>query len=358
MTRPAADSRTRPSLRLLASVVSCCFLAAGCTAGRTPAGLPTPSHSAGAVVLPSAGTFSAPGSSAAHPSTPAATPAQSPPATGSPSGLPSAARPCGWIGLPPHYQHVVWIWLENKDYASVIGNPSAPYENALANACGLATNAHGITHPSLPNYLAATGGSTFGVHDDAGPAAHPISGPSIFRQIDQAGKSWRAYEESMPYACATASSGEYAVKHNPAAYYVDERAECLHNDVPLDPQLAADASAGRLPSFAFVTPNLCHDMHDCSVAAGDRWLTETLPMLLNSATYRNGELVIVLTFDEGVGSANRIPTIVIAPTIQPGTRVSARLDHYSLLRGTEDLLGLPPLGAAAQAASLAAAFGL
>jgi hypothetical protein len=248
--------------------------------------------------------------------------------------------------------------MENKPYGSVIGSSSAPYENQLAKLCGVATNYHGITHPSLPNYLAATGGSTFGVSDDSGPDAHPLAGQSLFGQLDTAGLRWRAYEESMPSNCDLAAGGRYGTKHNPAVYYTSLRASCGTNDVPLEGNLERDIAAGSLPSFSFVTPNLCDDTHDCSVRTGDKWLATWIPKILDGPNYRSGNTLVVLTWDEGTGSGNQIPTIVVAPSVRPGLTAGARLDHYALLRSTEDLLGLGHLGAAASAPSLATAFGL
>lgn len=248
--------------------------------------------------------------------------------------------------------------MENKPYGSVIGNSAATYENKLAHACGLATNYRGITHPSLPNYLAATGGSTFGVTDDAGPAAHPIANASIFGQLTTASLSWRSYQESMPVACALSSSGTYAVKHNPAAYYTSIRPACAARDLPLAGALGDDVAAGSLPSFAFIVPNLCNDTHDCSVRTGDGWLASWIPRILGGPNYQAGNTVVVLSWDEGVGAGNQIPTVVVAPSVPIGVTSGQRFDHYSLLRTTEDLLGLSPLGAAANAPSLSAAFHL
>lgn len=248
--------------------------------------------------------------------------------------------------------------MENKPYGSVIGSASAPYENALAKDCGLAGNYHGVTHPSLPNYIAATGGSTFGIVDDANPAAHQLSAESIFGQLSAHGLNWRSYEESMPAACAQSPSGEYAVKHNPAAYFISIRSACMADDVPLGGNLDRDIASGTLPSFAFVTPNLCDDTHDCSVRTGDNWLANWIPKIVAGPNYRAGNTLVVLTWDEGVRSGNQIPTIVVAPTVPVGTVSGQRFDHYSLLRTTEDLLGLPRLANAAGAPSLAAAFGL
>jgi phospholipase C len=270
----------------------------------------------------------------------------------------SVANPCGRVATTPTYAHVVWIWMENKPYGSVIGNKGAPYENELANACGLATDYRAITHPSLPNYLAATGGSTFGVTDDAGPSSHPLAATSIFQQLTQANLSWRAYDESMPTTCDRNPSGRYAVKHNPAVYYTAIRQQCAVDDVALEAHLSQDIAAANLPSFAFVTPNLCDDTHDCSVQTGDTWLAAWIPRIVAGANYRSGNTLIVLTWDEGVGANNLIPTIVMAPSVPTGTRGTGALTHYSLLRTTEELLGLPGLGAATTATSMTSMFRL
>jgi hypothetical protein len=112
-------------------------------------------------------------------------------------------------------------------------------------------------------------------------------------------------------------------------------------------------------AFTFVTPNLCDDMHSCSVAAGDRWLSGRLPALLRTPQYRSGSTVVFITWDEDDGAAHQhIPTLVVSPDTRPGTRSAVPFDHYSLLATTEDLLGVPRLGAAAHATSMSRAFGL
>ena len=313
------------------------LLLAGCTVGTSPSDGSATSSS----VRPSAGATA--GSSIAT-AADGSTSAPSP----SVSGV-SSNRPCVGAAQPATWEHVIWIWFENKPSTSIIGSPDASYITTLAASCALAMDYHGITHPSLPNYLAATSGSTNGVADDGGPAAHPLAGPSLFGQVGAAGKEWRSYEESMPSPCALASSGTYAVKHNPAAYFTAVRTDCARWDVGLD-QLTADLGADHLPAFALVTPDLCHDMHSCSVSAGDTWLRRTLPTLLSSSIYAHGTTAILITWDEDDSAhGNRVPLLVVAPSVAPQTRIGAKLDHYSLLRTTEQMLGLPFLGSAAQA---------
>jgi hypothetical protein len=263
---------------------------------------------------------------------------------------PPPGSPCDSSASPPAtYDHVVWIVMENHAYADVINPADAPYTASLADACGLATSFHAEAHPSLPNYIAMTSGDTQGVTDDAGPAEHPLAAQSIFSQTSG---DWRALQESMPVNCALVDGGLYAVRHNPAAYYTGIRAECLTNDIPLGstPDLSA--------RFTFVTPNLCNDTHDCSIRIGDTWLSTFLPRLFASSEYQSGRTAIFLTWDEDDGSdANHIATLVIAPSVPAGTRVSTTFDHYAMLRTTEELLGISAyLGHAATAPSMRSPF--
>src|SRR5436190_8441597 len=234
----------------------------------------------------------------------------------SPSGsAPSAGqRPvgemCGWARTPPaRYQHVIWIWFENHSYNKVVGSSSAPYLNNTVSAkCALATNFHNVSHPSLPNYLGATSGRTDGVDRDCSPSACSSTSRSIFRQLELAGMSWKGYAESMPRNCAIYDSKPYAARHNPPVYYTDVKSTCPANDVPIGDQsagnLSSDLAHNTLPNFAFVTPNLCNDMHSCSVQTGDDWLKAWLPMLVNSQAYNSGKTAIFVTFDEGGGGSH------------------------------------------------------
>jgi phosphatidylinositol-3-phosphatase len=265
-----------------------------------------------------------------------------------------AVSPCGRLQTGPlAIEHVIWIWMENKRYRDVIGSPAAPYENRLARSCGLATNYRGLTHPSLPNYLAATSGSTQGVVDDGPPSSYPLAVESLFSQAP----SWRSYQESMPSRCYRGDTRLYAVKHNPAAYYTN--LECERYDVPLGTvragALAADLRRDTLAAFSFVTPNLCNDTHDCPVSRGDAWMRTWVPKILASPAYRTGRTALFIVWDEDdFSGSNHIPAIVVSPYTRRGARSATRFDHYSLLRTTEDLLRLPPLGHAAEARTMLA----
>ena len=261
--------------------------------------------------------------------------------------------PCGWRPAPPdHWDHVVWIWMENHTSDQVIGTSEAPYETRLAAECGTASDYEVVGSPSLPNYIAMTSGSTQGITDDSGPSSHPLNVPSIFSQLP-AGAS-RSLEESMPSNCLLTDSGDYAVRHNPMAYYITIRTDCLTDDVPLGstPNISA--------RFTFVTPNLCNDTHDCSVATGDTWLSNFLPQILSSTQYQSGSTAVFITWDENDGSSgNHIATLVLSPTTPVDARSGTAYNHYALLRTTEELLGITTyLGGAATAPSMRAAFGL
>jgi len=277
------------------------------------------------------------------------------------------AGPCGTTTTAPTYRHVIWIWFENHD---VMGSSSAPFFNSIASKCGLATNYHNVTHPSLPNYVAATSGtaSLEQLYSDCSPSDDcSSSAPSIFGQ----GETWKAYEESMPSSCDPSNSGDYAVRHNPPAYY-PALTTCSANDVPY-PQLATDLASNALPAFSFITPNVIDDMHDGTVAQGDAWLSSNLPKILASPEYTSGSTVVFVTFDEGTdddGAAGEdcvantsdischVPTIVISPSTPAGSTSATMFSHYSLLATTEQLLGLRALGRAASAATMTAAFNL
>jgi hypothetical protein len=227
------------------------------------------------------------------------------------------------------------IVMENRSYDQVVGNG---YIAKLAAKYGVATDYHGVSHPSLPNYLAMTSGSTWGIADDG---FHALPAGGLGAQLTDAGLEWRAYMEGMNNGCFR-SPYPYALKHNPFAYY---GSNCPSQVVPFT-QFANDMS-GAVPQFVWITPDLCHDGHDCSNKVADTWLAQTVPTILGSSAWQDGG-VLLITWDEGEDNANSVLTLVIRT--DPVLRRSARpYDHYSLLATIEDQLRLPRLGMAAQA---------
>lgn len=241
--------------------------------------------------------------------------------------------------------------MENHSRSQVIGQGAAPFQTSLAQNCGEATNYRANGSPSLPNYIALTSGSTQGITDDAQPPSHPLTVDNIFRQVRAAGGSAISYAESMPSNCALSSSGQYLVRHVPAAYYTgaDDRTACQSDLVPY-----SQFDPANLPTFAFITPNRCNDAHDCPVATGDAWLQENVPTILQSHSYQAGETLLIITYDE----TEPMPFIVASAATSPGTSSGAAYTHYSLLRLTEELLGLPLLGGAQAANDMLAPFNL
>lgn len=267
-------------------------------------------------------------------------------------GLGSA---CGTGKSPGSYDHVVWIVFENKGLVALQASKSASAIEALMHGCAYSTNHHDITELSLPNYLTLTSGSTHGVKRDGTPSKYPISGPSIFSQL---GNDWRVYVDAMPDPCHPSDAKNYAVRHNPAPYYTSLGSTCRTNDLPMGSSV--DVSA----RFTMLLPDLEHSMHhtktakttEQQIAAGDQWASAIVPKVLASPQYRAGRTALFIVWDEGGGT---VPLIAIAPGVHPGTTTDTKSDHRTLLRLTEQLLGLPALDSSLPSAdALRASLGL
>ena len=251
----------------------------------------------------------------------------------------------------PSFDHVFLIVMENHAYSQIIGNSTAPYINSLAKGYNSATNYHAITHPSLPNYIAMAAGSTLGITGDCDATGGcsvpvPINAPHIGTALEAAGKTWKSYQESMPVPATgcpgISNSGSYAPKHNPFVYFADVKndvAKCRADIVPYT-QLATDLAAGAAPNFAFITPNLCNDMHDCSVATGDTWLKNEVPKIFGSTAFSHQNSLLVITWDEDdFTNVNQVATIFVSPRGKPALTSATSYNHYSLLRTIEEGLG-------------------
>jgi acid phosphatase len=238
---------------------------------------------------------------------------------------------------------VLVVIFENEDASDVVSDADAPYLTSLAGSGVSFDDAHGETHPSQPNYLALFSGSTHGVTDDRCPV--DLTGDNLAAQLRAAGKTFVGYSEGLPeVGYSGCNSGRYARKHNPWADFRDLPASVNQ------PFSALPADYAKLPTVSFVVPDLCNDMHDCGVAAGDSWARKHLAPYVDWAA-KNDSLLIV-TFDEDSGAPeNHIATIVAGAGVRAMSS-DQRIDHYSLLRTLEDMYGLPPLGEAAGASAL------
>jgi len=235
----------------------------------------------------------------------------------------------------PTPSHVFVLVMENRSASQAI---TGHYTSQLAAQYGVANNYRGVSHPSLPNYLAMTSGSTWEITDDG---FHDLPAGGLGAQLTAAGMDWRAYMEGMGSDCFRNGNG-YALKHNPFAYY---GSICPAQVVPFS-QFANDMT-GSVPRFVWITPNMCHDGHDCSTATADSWLEQTVPTILATSAWQDNG-VLFITWDEGEDSANSVLTLVIQPD-QLNHSSDKAYNHYSLLAAIEDRLGLARLGAAAQA---------
>jgi phospholipase C len=260
----------------------------------------------------------------------------------------SANRPAGWRGT------VFTIVMENHSRSEILGSSDAPYVNALAAQGSVAAGYHdSFVHPSEPNYLWMVAGENFGILDDNDPGpGNTIDARShLADQIEHAGLTWRAYEESMGQPCDLSSHDTYAVKHNPFAFFDDingwdgnafaPTARCAEHIVDYS-ELETDIAAGALPTYVFITPNLQHDMHDGSVAEGDAWLSNEVPKLLATDAYKNGG-VLFLLWDEGSGSSDDPPFIALSPNARAGFVSQTPYDTSSFLLTIEKMLSLDAL---------------
>ena len=282
------------------------------------------------------GAVSASSGSPTPTATPTPTPGPSP--TPTPTAIPAA-------------DHVFLILLENHGFAQVIGSPSMPYLNSLASSHALATNYFANTHPSIGNYFMLTTGN-IETNDDAFTGT--VSSDSIPRAFAGAGKTWKAYMESLPSAGYTGGDVyPYFKHHNPFAYMTDVLGSSAEtaNLVPFT-QLSSDLGAGTLPNFAFIAPNAEDDAHDCPtgvpgcpdsdrLTAADNWLKAHIDPLIKSPALVNS--VFIITFDEALDtdSANGgglVPWIVVGSHVKAGFKSTTLYQHQSTLRLVMDLL--------------------
>ncbi len=307
---------------------------------------------------------------------------------------PSSAGPgpCGLAGPPPAIQHVIVVMLENHSYDQVIGSSAAPYETSLASECGNATQAFGATHSSAANYLATSAGQYPATSPaGCGYSACASSEQNIYQQLDGAALTWKAYEESMPYACDKSGAAPYKIGHNPPIFYTGiSAAECQSNDVGVPSLTAAsgafwdDLQAGTLPAVSWVTPNISDDGTnscggDCALSIADTWLANFMALVTGSSEYQSGDTLVLITYDEGQGTdyavgedctdetadlagsqpSCHVPLLVVYPYTLSGND-PAFFDHYSITKTIEDIFGLPYLAHAgdAQTNSLAGHFGI
>ena len=274
------------------------------------------------------------------------------------------------VGQTPHFGHVFVVVAENHSYTSVIGNAVMPYLNDLASRYGLATNFYANTHPSIGNYFMLTTGQVL-TNDDA--FSGTVSADNLVRQMIAAGKTWKAYAESLPSVGWTGGDQyPYVKHHNPFAYLADvvNTPAQASNLVPFS-RFAGDLANDQLPDFSYIVPNQLNNGHDCpsgstctdadKLAATDSWLNTNIAPLLSSALFQQDGLLVVL-WDESVDTdtvngGGHIAALVISPRAKPGFRSTAFYQHQSALRTIAEAIGLTAFpGASATAPAMAEFF--
>lgn len=235
------------------------------------------------------------------------------------------------------YDHIVVVIEENHGFdglnsganSGLINDPDAPFINSLAKNGRLFTNAHAMTHPSQPNYLALFSGSTQGVRDDK---KHSFNTSNLAVQLENSGLSFTGFAESPAVS-----------KHNPWESF--SNAQHLGADLSKFP-----GDFNKLPTVSFVSPNLDNDMHDGTVAEADKWLKDNLGSYADWAKTHNS-LLIVMTDEDDHTQNNRIPVIVYGDGIKSSQNAQA-INTIGVLHGIEKELGLPFLGDNSDAADL------
>jgi hypothetical protein len=251
-------------------------------------------------------------------------------------------------GPKPRRSHVFVVVMENKEYGEVIGSSAAPYLNALAQRYTSLTDIFGIRHPSLPNYLALIGGSTFGITSNCTGCS--ARGQTLVNQMTKRHLSWNAYLEDAPKSCFRGTKyRRYVKRHNPFVYFPSiTRSKRLCGHLKPGRTMSADLRSRKLANLSWIVPNMCNSTHDCSVRQGDRYLRRLVPRLLRRVGPQG---FVLVTYDEGSSGAGccglaqggHIPTVIAGPPVRRGFRIGQQLQSYSILQLLEDHFGLPRL---------------
>lgn len=268
------------------------------------------------------------------------------------------------VTLQNHISHVFVIVMENEDWGAIKGSSAAPYINQVMLAQGAHAerymNVPGL-HPSLPNYLWLESGATQGVADDDVPANHRLATTRhLTTLLNDAGITWKSYQEDVPGTnCPLDYVNQYVPRHDPMVYFTDvtggldwNNAYCISHVRPYG-ELAKDLETNTVPAYSFITPNICNDMHDCGIAAGDAWLSREVPKILGSKAFQEGG-ALFLTWDESGGSDVPIGLVVMSPMARAGYTNSLSYTHSSTLRSLQEIFGVNAqyLGDAANATDL------
>jgi len=286
--------------------------------------------------------------------------------------------------------------------------PPSATNASIASVCPISGFGTDAATPSTDNFNETSGGLVLNNIDGIKsiPASINIDGISIANQLVATGRNWKSYQEGLPMIGAdnvNVSDGYftnltdftamtptltppltsagivylYAVKHNPFAYFQDVQEGknpelSLANIVGFDGTngLYADLATGNVPTFSFIAPNQCNDMHGrgnstpfCNynplsnglqsgmnpalVQQGDQTVEKLVTSIKSSSVWKEGKTAIVVLWDENDYSAqpnvNQVVTIVDTNFGVHGKQSANYYNHFSLLKTIEAGLDLPCL---------------
>lgn len=254
---------------------------------------------------------------------------------------------------PATIQHVIVVVEENRGFDDVINNPAMPFLNSLAAKYAVATNYYANGTESLPNYFMLTVGDTVSSDASFGGTVHI---DNVVRRLLAAGKTWKAYAESIPsVGYMDGDLPPYMKIHNPFEYLEDVQSSDAQaaNMVPIE-QFATDLAANKLPAYSFIIPNNYSNSHDCAPSLpncdtstvlkySDDWLHSHLQVLLDSSTWNS--TLLLITYDEGAtgdttNGGGHVPAIIAGPKVNSGYRITTLLQHEAFLRLSLKALGI------------------
>jgi len=255
-------------------------------------------------------------------------------------------------GRVPASSHVFVVVEENHSYASVIGNSAMPYLNNLASKYAVAMQYYANTHPSIGNYFMLTAGQIITNNDGL---CSTIANDNVVRHLITAGKTWKAYAESLPSADYTGCGAyPYAKRHNPLAYFSDvANSSEKYNVVPFS-AFASNLANNRLPNFSFIVPNLLDDAHDGTLNTADAWLKKHIAPLIASPVFQKDGILIIV-FDESVDAdtqhgGGHVAAVVIGPKVKPAYKSTKLYQHQNTLKTLMQALGVTSFPGAASSA--------
>lgn len=255
-------------------------------------------------------------------------------------------------GLVPRFGHVYIIVEENQE-ASILTDGSMPYLDGLATTYSQATQFYGEAHPSIGNYFMMTAGQIFTTDDNYNST---VNIDNVARQMIAQGITWKSYAESIPSVGYTGGpTGNYLRRHNPLSFFSDivNNPAQTQNLVGWD-QFQKDFTAGALPAYSFIVPNVNDDAHNGTPQQADAWLKTNIDPLIQSESFQNDGLLLV-TFDEGseLDSAHgggHIPFILVSGKAKRGFQSQTLYQHENMLKLTCEAVGVTNCpGAAATA---------